>query len=184
MVGPQGERGPPGEPGPAGPTGQTGQAGSTGPAGRTGPAGPTGQDGPRGTYKVKAIEMCHISIHSGLPGAATTNLGGVAFTRWGRTTCPNTEGTQLLYDGTVAANHRGQGGSAEYLCLHKQPQFLSTTPGIQGERSYLDGTEYRSSQGPAFISMNYHDAPCAVCYAPTRIAKHYSRKDIMSSFMD
>ena len=64
-----------------------------------------------------------------------------------------------------------EAGSAEYLCLHKQPQFLSTTPGIQDQRSYLDGTEYRSSQGPAFANMANHDAPCAVCYAPTRIAK-------------
>ena len=71
----------------------------------------------------------------------------------------------------MAANHRDKGGSAEYLCLHKQPQFLSTRSGIQDQRSYLVGTEYRSSPGPAFISMNYHDAPCAVCYAPTRIAK-------------
>ena len=95
----------------------------------------------------------------------------MAFTRWGRTTCPNTEGTQLLYEGTVAGAHHTQGGSAEYLCLHKQPQFLSTTPGIQDQRSYLYGAEYRSSQGPAFTSMTNHDAPCAVCYAPTRNTK-------------
>ena len=63
------------------------------------------------------------------------------------------------------------GGSAEYLCLHKQPQFLSTRSGTQEEGSYLYGTEYRTSQGPAFANMANHDAPCAVCYAPTRIAK-------------
>ena len=71
----------------------------------------------------------------------------------------------------MAGTHRDQAGSAEYLCLHKQPQFLSTRSGIQDQRSYLDGTEYRSSQGPVFNSMADHDAPCAVCYAPTRIAK-------------
>ena len=71
----------------------------------------------------------------------------------------------------MAGAFRHQGGSAEYLCLHKQPQFLSTNPGIQEQRSYLYGAEYRSSDGPAFANMANHDAPCAVCYAPTRIAK-------------
>ena len=64
-----------------------------------------------------------------------------------------------------------EAGSAEYLCLHKEPQFLSTESGLQTRRSYLDGTEYLTMEGPAFTSMTYHDAPCAVCYAPTRIAK-------------
>ena len=71
----------------------------------------------------------------------------------------------------MAGTRHDQAGSAEYLCLHKQPQFLSTRSGTQGEGSYLEGTEYASSQGPAFTSMAGHDAPCAVCYAPTRIAK-------------
>ena len=95
----------------------------------------------------------------------------MAFTRWGRTTCPNTEGTHLLYQGTVAGADHSQAGSAEYLCLHKQPQFLRTRSGVQSTRSYLYGTEYRSIEAPAFTSMLNHDAPCAVCYAPTRIAK-------------
>ena len=71
----------------------------------------------------------------------------------------------------MAGTRHDQAGSAEYLCLHKEPQFLSTEPGLQSWRSYLEGTEYLSREGPAFNSMNYHDAPCAVCYAPTRIAK-------------
>ena len=35
-----------------------------------------------------------------------------------------------------------------------------------------DGTEYLAQERPpAFSDMAYHDAPCAVCYAPTRTAK-------------
>ena len=65
-----------------------------------------------------------------------------------------------------------EGGSSAYLCLHKQPQFLSITPGVQSERAYIYGTEFRTDQAaPAFSNMADHDIPCAVCYTPTRIAE-------------
>lgn len=96
----------------------------------------------------------------------------MSFTRWGRTTCPATAGTQLLYQGTVAGSSWNQAGTAEYQCLHKQPQFLQTTPGRQVERADLFGTEYRAiDRPPAFSSIAHHDAPCAVCYTPIRTAK-------------
>lgn len=114
-----------------------------------------------------------ISIfYIGPPGTAAADSGGVSFTQWGRTTCPNTGGTQRLYEGVVAGSAWNQAGSAEYLCLHKEPQYLRTTPGVQVERAYLYGTEYRALQSPpAFSNLVHHDAPCAVCYTSTRSVK-------------
>ncbi len=110
-----------------------------------------------------------IFLHLGPPGHAA---GGVPYIRWGRTTCPNTVGTQLLYDGLMTGSHWDEGGSAGYICLHKQPQLLSITPGIQSERGYLYGTEFKTVENPPhFSNMAGHDIPCALCYTPTRNAE-------------
>ena len=96
----------------------------------------------------------------------------MSYTRWGRTTCPTTQGTQLLYEGAVAGSSWSEAGSAEYLCLHNQPQFRQTAAGLQSNRARLYGTEYMALiSPPAFSSMLYHDAPCAVCYTPSRSTK-------------
>ena len=94
----------------------------------------------------------------------------MSFTRWGRTTCPNTEGTQLLYQGTMAGSAWNEAGSAEYLCLPQDPQLPSNiNPGLQHHRGILYGTEYEAyGNPPAFGDMARHNAPCAVCYTLTR----------------
>ena len=38
---------------------------------------------------------------TGPRGPAGPPGGGVSYTRWGRTTCPTTEGTQLVYEGAT-----------------------------------------------------------------------------------
>ena len=92
--------------------------------------------------------------------------GGVSYTHWGRTSCPSTEGTRLVYRGKMAGSAWNEAGSSNYLCLHDQPQFLSVTPGPQGGgRGYLYGTEYEArASPPAFTNQRGHDAPCSVCY--------------------
>ena len=93
-----------------------GQTGLTGQKGDTGPAGPPGP-----------------------------TAGGVVYTRWGRTTCPTTSGTQLVYAGRAAGSWYDQrGGGAEYLCLPDDPNYLSYTNGVQDSRSYLYGAEYQT----------------------------------------
>ena len=95
------------------------------------------------------------------------------YTRWGRTTCPNTTGTQLLYAGRAAGSARyEQGGGANYLCLPEQPQYSTFTTGVQTGRAYLHGGVYatgtaRADTGP-FRSVSDHRVPCAVCYTSTR----------------
>ena len=135
-----GSQGPPG-------FGSKGQKGERGQHGANGPPGPAGLRGP--------------------PGPTT---GGVVYTRWGRTTCPTTRGTQLLYAGRAAgSDHNDRGGGTNYICLPEQPQYSTYTAGTQ-YRAFLYGAEYQTAgldNGP-LNSFNNHNVPCAVCYTSTR----------------
>ena len=48
----------------------------------------------------------------GLPGPTGPTAGGVVYTRWGRTTCPTTSGTQLVYAGKAAGSFYHESGGA------------------------------------------------------------------------
>ena len=72
----------------------------------------------------------------------------------------------------VVGSHHLEAGTAEYLCLHNVPEFFQTTAGGQVNRGKLYGTEYDSAENPpAFSNMFRHDAPCSVCYTPSRTTK-------------
>ena len=72
---------------------------------------------------------------TGPKGSMGPKSGGVVYIRWGRTTCPNT-GAELLYKGIAGGSHYSHsGGGANYLCLHKVPQYLSTA--VPLSKSYL-----------------------------------------------
>ena len=95
----------------------------------------------------------------------------MVYTRWGRTTCSNTSGAQLLYAGRAAGSaFNERGGGANYLCLPEQPQYSTYTAGTASARAHLYGAEYETvgyANGP-LQSLHNHNVPCAVCYAPTR----------------
>ena len=97
-------------------------------------------------------------------------MGGVNYIRWGRITCPDTEGTQLLYSGVAAGSHWNQkGGGAEYLCLPDQTEILQITAGFQMHRSKLYGAGYQTDDyPPAFGNIHAHHAPCAACSTSAR----------------
>ena len=89
------------------------------------------------------------------------------YTRWGRTTCPNITGTQLVYAGRAAGswyNHKG--GGANRLCLPNDPSYLQYIS-RSSEQSFIYGAEYETSRGP-LSAVNNHNVPCAVCYVSTR----------------
>ena len=152
----QGPPGPPGDPGislpgPPGPSGPRGMQGPPG-LGSEGPSGPPGPPGP-----------------SGMQGPPGPNGGGVVYTRWGRTTCPSTPATELVYEGRAGGSYyTHSGGGANYLCMPDNPQYLSYAPGDYGA-NYLYGAEYENNRnnGP-FNSMDDHNVPCAVCHTSTR----------------
>ena len=120
-----------------------------GPTGLTGQKGDTGLTGPAGP-----------------PGPTA---GGVVYTKWGRTTCPTTSGTQLVYAGRAAGSWWSQsGGGADYLCLPDNPNYLRYTNGAQVRRAYLYGAEYDTYESAPLSAVLNHNVPCAVCYASTR----------------
>ena len=142
LPGTQGERGDKGETGPAGPQGVRGEQGSPGRQGVQGARGPQGPPGP-------------VS-------------GGAVYTRWGRTVCPDTNGTILVYEGLAAGSDRNQaGGGDNYICITKTPSYLSSAVPAGGN-SILYGSEY---QYPVFNSLHDHNVPCAVCYTSVRSSK-------------
>ena len=159
-IGPPGPQGPVGPPGLPGPTtvdpGLQGPPGSPGPEGPTGPPGPQGSQGQPGPPGERGL--------TGPPGS-TNNTGGAVYIHWGRTTCPSTPGTHLVYAGRAAGSqHSDSGGGANKLCLPNSPQYLNYAPGTQGGAS-LRGTEYESAPGQPFRRVRNMDVPCSVCYS-------------------
>ena len=160
-TGPRGEKGDRGEVGPRGDIGREGQngiPGPQGPAGISGPQGAVGEKGDRGD--------------PGLPGpqgAQGPPTGGAVYTRWGRTSCPSGQGTELLYSGRAGGTrYDHKGGAANILCLPNDPQYSRYGSGVTGN-SLLTGVEYRASGGQPFGGIDGHNMPCAVCYTSSRV---------------
>ena len=140
MQGPYGLPGPQGQPGPQGPPGpNNGVKGDTGMPGPQGELGPPGPPGPSG--------------------------GGLVYTRWGRTSCPTTSGTTLVYSGRAGGSHWTQpGGGANYLCLPDDPEYPSTQPPSSSTHyATVYGAEYEAIAG-----LQDQNTPCAVCHVATR----------------
>ena len=120
----------------------------------------------------------------GLPGPPGPSMGGAVYTRWGRTTCPNITGTQLVYAGRAAGGrYIYKGGGANRLCLPNDPNYLQYRSGYQTERDYLYGSEYETSGGPlsAFHNQN---VPCAVCCYHQGNSTDDTRKDLLPLLLD
>ena len=137
MQGPYGLPGPQGQPGPQGPTGPN-----------NGVKGDTGMPGPQGEL--------------GSPGPPGPSGGGLVYTRWGRTSCPTTSGTTLVYSGRAGGSYLSNpGGGANYLCLPDDPEYSSTPFGYGYVLVY--GAEYE-----AIADVHNQNVPCAVCHVATR----------------
>ena len=144
--GDKGEKGSTGEKGEQGHVGNFGPQGPVGMKGDPGPAGPPGAQGGRG-----------------LPG------GGTTYIRWGRTTCPTGQGTELVYSGRAGASLKGhKGGAANYLCMPDDPDHSLFQSGVQTAKNYVIAVEYYFGAIPSLSSVNYHNVPCALCYVATR----------------
>ena len=91
------------------------------------------------------------------------------YTRWGKKSCPNDTGAQLVYEGiTGGSDHVHSGGGANYVCLPYIPQYMSTY--VPPYYSYMYGTKYEDVDG-IFKGKNDQNAPCAVCYSSTKTVK-------------
>ena len=147
--GPQGISGPQGAEGAKGERGEKGDHGSQGlhgPQGFTGPTGPQGEKGDMGERGEKG--------DCGVQGPA---YSGGLYIRWGRTSCPNVTGTELVYSGRAGGSSSG----SDFMCLPDDPEYSSSS--ATGS-TRLSGVEYNTH--PA--GFRYHNAPCAVCYSSLR----------------
>ena len=144
--------------------GRDGRDGIQGPPGLAGTPGRDGTNGKDGSKGNKG--------EPGPPGPPGPRNGGVVFIRWGRTTCPTTNDTELLYKGKVGGSSYDEtGGGANYICLPNEPEFLSYTPGTSTIQSYIYGAEYETYQnGGPFTPLHNHNIPCVVCYVSTRVS--------------
>jgi len=84
---------------------------------------------------------------------------GSVFTRWGRTSCPQT----TIYRGMGSGSQFGQaGGTSQHLCLPNNPDYR----GVQTDHSsLLTVMEYNSVKSIFGPRLHHHNVPCAVCFA-------------------
>ena len=93
----------------------------------------------------------------------------MTYVRWGRTTCPSTPGTGLVYKGRAAGSDRQHsGGGASKLCLPDNPNYLRYDTGSGTQGGLLYGVEYEAWPNQPLGSVDDHNVPCAVCYTSTR----------------
>ncbi len=87
------------------------------------------------------------------------------YVRWGSGSCPDVNGTTLVYSGYTGGNWFGnQGGASNHLCMPTDPEYtLPFEAGIQGA-SNINGAEYES----VFLGTANRNAVCAVCSVSTR----------------
>ena len=133
--------------------------------GRDGCDGKDGQDGRDGRDRLPGV-----SGPAGAQGPPGPRSGGATYIRWGRTTCPDTEGTELVYAGRAAGSHfQHSGGGANYLCITEEPENFDFGPGTVGA-AFIYGAEYEMwGNVPAASLQNHdHDVPCSVCYISPR----------------
>ena len=125
--------------------------------------GKNGEQGPRGERGMTGAQ--------GPPGPRSA---GVTYTRWGKSSCPSTPGTELVYSGIVGGTfYNSKGGGAEKLCMPTDPDYLSGTTGLLisslPQLPVIDGAEYEFHSGPK-TNIAEHNVPCAVCYASSKAA--------------
>jgi len=85
---------------------------------------------------------------------------GAVFTRWGSRTCP--EGSTKLFGGFMVSSHHGHnGGGANTLCFHDQPEYPWAYDDGNQDGNLLYGMEYENTG--AIDKNSNKDAACVVC---------------------
>ena len=98
----------------------------------------------------------------GLPGPSN---GGLLYTRWGRTSCPNVSGAELVYQGRAGKANNNQVAGVDHQCMPNDPEYATFRVGVQGY-SYMYGVGYDK---PILSGVRHDDnVPRAVCYVPNR----------------
>ena len=116
-----------------------------------------------------AIDLHYFQTPATPPSTPVTTVGsGVAYIRWGRTSCPTVDGTEDIYNGTTAGSHYTHtGGGSNYICMVTDARYHSdaiTNIGLTPNSVY--GTEYETG-GHSLHSLHNNNVPCAACLVIT-----------------
>ena len=88
----------------------------------------------------------------------TSTSSGIAYTRWGNSSCPDVDGTELVYSGRAAGSLHG----TDYVCMPDDPEYQPCEhDGSNCETMNGVGLYNHTSVSPCF-------AVCAVCYISRR----------------
>ena len=89
------------------------------------------------------------------------------YVRWGKSSCPQIERTELMYSGMAGGTHYShEGGGANLLCMPADPQYtLPHRSGVTGH-AHIYKVEYDHPLRGGYR----HEVPCAVCHVSTRPA--------------
>ena len=167
--GAQGPRGGDGQPGLIGGRGREGRNGPPGARGDSGPRGLNGESGPPGP-RGEPGPPGSLNIDGSLPPGTPTKSAGAVYVRWGRTTCPNITGTELVYTGRAAGSHySNSGGGSNFQCLVEDPENFDFGP-MSARASYMYGAEYETTGNVPLSNrpLQNENVPCAVCYVSSR----------------
>ena len=127
--------------------GRDGRDGNEGPIGVAGPPGSPGSPGPKG-------------------GMGPSS--GVAYVRWGLSSCPS--GSTIVYSGRAAGKKYNQkGGTTDFLCLPDDPLYRSSDTS-HSHYTGLYSVEYEifGSSEAALRNLVQSDVSCALCYSNSK----------------
>ena len=115
--------------------------------------------------RVAELEAAMSQNPTSQTNAPTNTQSQKTYIRWGNSSCPDINGTSLLYTGfTGGTAYFNRGGGANQLCMPLDPEYtLPTEPGIQSN-SLVYGSEYEAG----FLGSQNENVPCAVCVLSTR----------------
>ena len=103
------------------------------------------------------IYNSHLNSLSSKIDSVDSEKGGI-YVRWGRTTCPAINDTEMVYTGyTGGSLYTDHGGAANHLCMPKDPELL---PHQTRETAHVYGTEYERNFNGNELD---NDVPCSVC---------------------
>ena len=97
------------------------------------------------------------------------HCGGTLYTRWGKSTCPQVGGTELVYSGLAGGTYYShRGGGANYLCMPKDPEYSLNLRYRSGSSNFPYAYVYGSEYDRPLQGGHDHNVPCAVCEVSTR----------------
>ena len=119
------------------------------------------------------------ALQNDLSKLKATKGSGSTYVRWGRKSCPNINGTELVYSGYAGGSWYGDSGAASnYICLAPDPQWDHYSD-AHDAGAHVYGAEYQFGEfgipGVAQFmggnSVYQEDVPCSVCRSsrPTTI---------------